>query len=195
MPPAAIKTLRDLLYWQYAKIIAESAGMGKRQWAFVMDRFKRLQSGEIAWNSIREYVREREDSDHCLYCGRAADLTLDHLIPRAHRGPEDEKNAAWVCRSCNASKGRHRLYEYWTLRGGLRAAKYDVPRLAEGKYLKLLHDLFEEASVLSVGEETLRSRFCPDCDLSAICDKERSAGRLSPLCLDAVSTTLLRALP
>ncbi len=28
MPPAAIRDLRDLLYWQYAKIIADSAGAG-----------------------------------------------------------------------------------------------------------------------------------------------------------------------
>jgi hypothetical protein len=29
MPPKAVRNLRDLLYWQYAKIIAESAGLGK----------------------------------------------------------------------------------------------------------------------------------------------------------------------
>ena len=26
MPPAAVKTIRDLIHWQYAKIISESAG-------------------------------------------------------------------------------------------------------------------------------------------------------------------------
>ena len=81
MPPAAVRTLNDLMYWQYAKIIAESARMGKRQWPFVMDRFKKLRSGEIAWDSIREYVKEREDTRRCIYCERSADLTLDHLIP------------------------------------------------------------------------------------------------------------------
>jgi len=34
MPPAAVRTMNDLMYWQYAKIIAESAGMGKRKWPF-----------------------------------------------------------------------------------------------------------------------------------------------------------------
>ncbi len=60
MPPPAIKTMRDLLLWQYAKIIADSAGMGKRNWRFVMNRFKKLQGGEIFWNEIREYVKEHE---------------------------------------------------------------------------------------------------------------------------------------
>jgi len=70
-----------------------------------------------------------------MYCDKTADLALDHLIPRALNGPQDEKKAVWVCASCNSSKGARRLYEYWTTRGGLKAAKYDVPRIAEGKYL------------------------------------------------------------
>jgi len=59
MPSAPVCSLNDLMYWQHARIIAESARMGKRQWPFVMDRFKKLRSGEIAWDSIREYVKER----------------------------------------------------------------------------------------------------------------------------------------
>ena len=193
MPPAAIRDLRDLLFWQYAKIIADSAGVGKKPWAFVMERFKKLQSGEIAWDSIREYVKEHNDFHRCLYCGRAGDLTLDHLMPQAFHGPEDEKNAVWICRSCNASKGAHRLYEYWTLsKGGLKAAKYDVPRLAEGKYLKLLFELFDEADVLGVTEDDLHARFCPECDLGPVCEREHSTGKLSPLCLDGVATAVLR---
>jgi len=64
------------MYWQYAKIIGGSAGVGKGHWAFVMDRFKKLQSGEIAWDSIQEYVKEHNDFHRCLYCGRAGDRTV-----------------------------------------------------------------------------------------------------------------------
>lgn len=61
MPPRAVKTIQDLIFWQYAKIISQSAGYGKRQWGFVMNRFKKLRNGEISWStSIREYVKERE---------------------------------------------------------------------------------------------------------------------------------------
>jgi len=145
MAPTAIRDLRDLLFCQYAKILADSAGVGKRPWAFVMDRFKKLPSGEIAWDSIREYVKEPNDVHRCLICGCAGDLTLGQLPPKSSPHPEDEKNAAWVCRSCNASKGARRLYESSTLsKGGPKAAKYDVPRLAEGKYLKLLGGLFDD---------------------------------------------------
>lgn len=47
MPPPAIKSVRDLTYWQYAKIIADSARVGKKNWGFVMERFKKLQRVEI----------------------------------------------------------------------------------------------------------------------------------------------------
>ncbi len=63
MPPPAVKTLRDLVFWQYAKIISESAGLGKKNWRFVMSRFKQFQEGEIFWNEIREYVKEGEKKD------------------------------------------------------------------------------------------------------------------------------------
>jgi hypothetical protein len=57
MPPSAVKTIRDLIYWQYAKIISESAGHGKKNYGFIMSQFKKLQSGDIEWSgSIREYI-------------------------------------------------------------------------------------------------------------------------------------------
>ena len=129
----------------------------------------------------------------CIYRNKGADLILDHLIPRALNGPQDEKNAVCVCASCNSSKGARRLYEYWTSRGGLKAAKYDVPRIAEGKYLKLLHDMFDQAGLLRLEESEIRARFCPECDLKQTCIHEGSEGKLSPLCLDGIATIILRA--
>ena len=60
MPPAVVKSVRDLIYWQYAKIIADSAGIGKRDYGFVMNKFKQLREGSISWNEIREYIKEHE---------------------------------------------------------------------------------------------------------------------------------------
>ncbi len=57
----AIRDPRDLLYWQYAKTIADSSGLGKRNYGFVMERFVKLRSGGIRRDSIREYVKERDD--------------------------------------------------------------------------------------------------------------------------------------
>jgi len=79
MPPKAVKTLRDLLYWQYAKIISESAGFGKSNYRFIMDRYKKLQTGDIEWStSIREWIHEKENKETCIYCGAAGPLTVEH---------------------------------------------------------------------------------------------------------------------
>ncbi|MGC8657384.1 MAG: hypothetical protein ACP5UL_06550 [Thermoplasmata archaeon] len=43
MPPSAVKNVKDLIYWQYAKIIAGSSSIGKTNYRFIMERFKKLQ--------------------------------------------------------------------------------------------------------------------------------------------------------
>ena len=162
MPPKAVKTVKYLIFWQYAKIISKSAGYGKKQWGFVMDRFKKLTTGEINWsNSIREYVKEREKKDVCIYCGKEADLTLEHILPRSRGGPDTADNAAFVCKSCNSSKGGKRLYEWFGLEN-----RYKVPRIAEGKYLRLLYSLHDENGTLNVSDI---STLCPQCDLGSKC--------------------------
>jgi len=188
MPPPAIKTLGDLIFWQYAKIISESAGLGKRNWGFVMKKFKQLQQGEIFWNEIREYVKEREKKDECIFCGTKTSLTMDHLLPRSLNGPDDEKNIIWVCKTCNSSKGSKRIYELWTIKKGLEGAKYDVPRIAEGKYLKFLYETLKERGMLNLTMNEIKKQICPECDVKGLCIKEKSVGELSPLCLDGIAT-------
>ena len=145
MPPKAVRTIRDLIYWQYAKIIGESAGFGKKQFAFVMDRFKKLQSSEIEWSTaIREYVKEREKPNECLYCGAKQNISTDHLIPRSKGGPDTADNAVIACKKCNSSKGEKGIYEWFKLDG-----RYEVPRIAEGKCLKLLYQLHEDKDTLN----------------------------------------------
>jgi len=88
VPPLAVKSVRDLIFWQYAKIISESAGAAKRQYGFVIDRLRKLASGDISWStSIREYVKEQEKADECIYCSTEENLTLDHILPRSGGGP------------------------------------------------------------------------------------------------------------
>jgi len=177
MPPSAVKTIRDLILWQYAKIISESAGAGKKNYAFVMDRFKKLQSGEVVWStSIREYLKEKEKPDTCIYCGKAGKLTLEHILPRSRNGPDSPDNAIMVCPSCNSSKGNKRLYEWMGLEN-----RYEVSRIAEGKYLKLLYALHEKRGTLDLPASNLAARLCPDCDLGPKCPEK---AKLTVYCLE-----------
>jgi hypothetical protein len=58
MPPAVVKTIEDLIYWQYAKIIAESAHIGKRDYGFVMNKFKQLRQGEFSGTRFENMLRK-----------------------------------------------------------------------------------------------------------------------------------------
>lgn len=178
MPPKSVKTLGDLIYWQYAKIISDSAGFGKGNFRFIMDRYKKLKSVEIEWSSsIREWVREMENASQCIYCGSREKLTVDHMIPTSRGGPDHPDNAVMACASCNSSKGDRRLYEFYGLGG-----RNEVPRIAEGKYLKLLHEELGKRDLLGLGREDI-SGLCETCDLGEMCP---IPGDLTVYCLDGI---------
>ena len=184
MPPSAVKTIQDQIYWQYAKLISKSAGLGIDARAFQMDRFKKLQSGEIKWSgTIREWLKEHEKPNECVYCGAETDLTTEHILPRVCGGPDIVDNAVRVCKSCNSSKGGKRLYEWFGL-----AEKDKVPRIAEGKYLKLLYDFHEKMGTLDIDKKSLTSKLCPKCDLKQNCEKDSTVGKMTVYCLEGIFT-------
>ncbi len=39
MPPPHVKSIRQLIYWQYAKIITASSGFSKKEFGMVIWRF------------------------------------------------------------------------------------------------------------------------------------------------------------
>src|SRR2546423_12189113 len=54
------------------------------------------------------------DRNTCQYCGSAlsaAELTLDHVIPRSRGGASTWENLVACCHTCNRSKGNHLPYE------------------------------------------------------------------------------------
>ena len=177
MPPPAVKSIRDLIFWQYAKIISESAHFGKKNYGFIMSKYKDLQGGKVHWStSIREYIREHEDPNICIYCGVQGRLTLEHILPRARGGPDIPENGAWVCGQCNSSKGAKRLYEWKGLKN-----KDRHHRIAEGKYLKLMYKLHEDRGTLDITDV---KELCADCDMGALCEEEGSVERLTVYCLE-----------
>ena len=151
-----------------------------------MNKFMQLKQGEIFWNEIREYIKEKEYPNECIFCGANADLTLEHLLPQKYHGSNTEKNLVWICKSCNSSKGARRLYEYFAIQAGLEAAKYDVPRIAEGKYLKFAYETLKENNLLETAASELNQKICPECDMKSLCVRQETEGKLSPFCLDGM---------
>jgi len=40
MPPPAVKTIRQLIFCQYAKIVSDSSGFGKKNYGMIMSTYK-----------------------------------------------------------------------------------------------------------------------------------------------------------
>lgn len=177
MPPKAVKSIRQIIYYQYAKIISEASGKGKTDYKMIMGKWKQLCSGEIHWSSsVREWLKEKENPDECIYCGQKADLTVEHILPRCCGGEDITDNVVMVCKACNSSKGGKRLYEWRGLK-----AKDTHHRIAEGKYLKYLYSLHEKRGTLDACEV---AELCKQCNMRHACEKEDSVEQLSVYCIE-----------
>jgi hypothetical protein len=135
-PPRSVRTIRDLILWEYAKVIAEAAGMAAN-YGFVMNRFKKLQAGEIEWRSAdKDVVETLKEVRACVYCGATENLTTDHIIPLSKGGIDIPANTVLACSTCNSSKGGRDVFEwYFQVKQEVR-----VPHEVWKRYLKLVWD-------------------------------------------------------
>ena len=177
MPPPAVKTVRDLIYWQYAAIMTGAATGRKNEWALRMSFLNKLKSGEIVWSTdVREWLLEMENPSVCIYCGAADNLTTEHILPRSRGGEDVTDNVVRVCKACNCAKGAKGLYEWKGLK-----EKNNHHRIAEGKYLKYLYALHEQRGTLNA---TL-NELCPCC-LKQKCADEDHAEKFTLYCIEGV---------
>lgn len=149
MPPKHIRTVRELVYWEYAKLIAGSAVGDRKNYRFVTYTYKKLSAGRLVPSAIlRENQLLVEAERLCAYCGAPADqLQWEHIIPTSRGGPDTIDNMVLACARCNQAKAGRDPFEWY----GLERA-YDVPRLVLGKYLKLVFDYHEEGGTLDAAD-------------------------------------------
>ena len=182
MPPTAIKTIREEIYWQYAKLISKPVGFGDSR-KFQMSTFIKLRDGKITWsNAINEYIKEHERKNLCIYCDITEKLTLEHILPQSRGGPNIVDNAIFICKKCNSSKGSKMLYEWYGYEN-----RDSVPSIAEGKYLKLIFDLHNEMGTLDTSMNRLHL-ICRRCDMKDECKKIGKTGQFTVYCLEGIFT-------
>ncbi len=153
MPDRDVRTLRDLIWYQYAKIIAKRAlgpDAKREHYGFVKQTLRDLQSGRKQWSDIsREDWQFVESEKQCIYCSSVENLSREHLVAKSLRINDrcatcdviqSIHNQVWSCKSCNSQKGTMGLYAFYAKRLHSDKKFYDrIPPLAEKKYLKTIY--------------------------------------------------------
>lgn len=156
-------TVRQLIFWEYAKLVAASVTGGRRDYAFVRFTYDRLSAATIEMSSLlRENRMLVECPDACAYCGKHDVLEWDHIVPLAAGGPDTIDNLVRACGACNRAKGARDPYQWYG------PARYDdIPRLVLGKLLKLVLNAYEHAG-LADSDEYMRDAGIERSTLSSI---------------------------
>jgi len=170
MPDRDVETIRDLIYYQYAKIIARRAFRAadgkeakKQHYGFVKEAFRDLKSGVKSWSEITREDRQFVEAEkRCVYCGAENDLHWEHIVPRSLRvKPECETcetiqgihNQIWACGRCNSLKSAKGLYQFFKDKYPAERKFYDlIPPLLEKKYLKTIYNCHSCAGTLEAGD-------------------------------------------
>ncbi len=158
MPPKYVQTVRDLIYWEYAHLIARAAGF-EGNYGFIVSRYKKLSSGEMSWSSsVRDHEKELDKGMVCVYCGAVEGLSTDHIIPISRAGldpriqalVDSSDNCVCACKTCNSSKKDRDVFEWY---GPDRVD--EIPKLVLSKFLKLAYRLHETQGTLDVKDPNM----------------------------------------
>jgi hypothetical protein len=170
MPGRDKQTLPDVIWFQYAKLVARSAfklpdghEAKKHCYGFIKNLFRELQTDPKSWSTITRADKQLADSQKaCAYCGSLKDLALQHLVPESilvgTNCPSCEKvqsvhNQVWACKSCSSAKGAMGLYAFFNRRMPEVRKFYDfLPTPVEKKYLKTAYDCLACADCLDAGD-------------------------------------------
>jgi hypothetical protein len=165
-------TVREHLNWCYANLaMAHSAIEGKSQsskykpvhYMIRAKLYKGLNDGSMATRSLFDDEKEKMKSDTCCcFCSSTENLSIDHLIPRKKGGIDGGDNLILACRSCNSSKGKKDLMEWYDFKGEF------PPLLILRRYLKLLIKYCSEQNLMEMNwdeaqdlEITFNLKFLP----------------------------------
>ena len=144
LPPKNVKTIRELVYWEYAKLISGSAVGDRKNYGFVMHTFKKLTDGKLHPSAIlKENKKLVEESNKCEYCGCCDNLQWEHIIPRSRGGADAIDNMVQACPKCNLAKSDKDPFEWYG-----KERRYEIPRLVLGKYLKQIYEMHDKNGTL-----------------------------------------------
>ncbi len=166
MPDRDVKSIRHLIYYQYAKIIARSAfgeDAKSSSYGFIKKTFRELVLSEKMWSDIiREDKQFVKAEKKCIYCGSSENLEWEHIVPKSisinERCPSCDRvqgihNMIWSCMDCNSKKWKKGLYHFYKELYPQDKKFYDkIPTLLEKKYLKTIYFCHQCNGTLDSGD-------------------------------------------
>ncbi len=174
MAVSGINTVRKLIMWKYAGLVAGGARTAKASALVRAIIFSRLESGEMALGEEGKSVSP-EPAGVCAFCGETEGVSSGMLISHSRGGYEVPENTVPMCAECRAQKGEKRLYEFLGLGSGRK-----VHAGVEAKYLAAAYARHESLGTLD------KEAPCAHCDMAGQCEKEGHAGRLTDYCIEGV---------
>ncbi|MDP2785759.1 MAG: HNH endonuclease signature motif containing protein [Sulfurimicrobium sp.] len=142
--PRIFATVRELIYWEYAKIISEKAVGDRLNYKFTTFTYQKLIHGKSTPSSI---LSENQQlflmGDICAYCGATGALHWEHIVPLSAGGPDNIDNMVRACAHCNLTKGARDPYQ-WYLGNKIE----QIPRVVLGKFLKVVFDKYASQYLL-----------------------------------------------
>jgi len=114
----------ELLFWSYANLqmlfvaIKEDKTKYDRMCYMIRAKaFKAYKDGRWKIHDLFEFNIEKiKTNNYCWYCGKEMEpskLTKDHVFPRIKGGKDCLDNIIMVCKTCNSSKGKMDLFEWY----------------------------------------------------------------------------------
>jgi hypothetical protein len=140
LPSAVVpKRIRDFILYYYAKLVIAPSSGHKGNYKFIIDRYKRLVSGEISMSDYdREIQKLAQQPGTCVFCNSPKGNVVVEVIPRRLGGPIGLQNAVYACEACAKSKSEMDLLEWWCVRLG--RDKDELPRVPAGLFLKMAYE-------------------------------------------------------
>lgn len=142
--PRTFTTVRELIYWEYAKLISEKAIGDRTNYKFANFTSRKLVQGKAAPSSIlRENQQLFSLGDVCAYCGATGKLQWEHIVPVSLGGPDSIDNMVRACAPCNLEKGTRDPYQWY-----LSKNSNQIPRILHGKFLKVVFEEYAARGLL-----------------------------------------------
>jgi len=114
--------------------------------------YKGLNDGSMTVRSLFDDEKEKMKGETCCcFCGDHENLSIDHLIPRIKGGVDEGDNLILACRTCNSSKGKKDLLEWYSNKGEF------PPLLILRRYLKLLIRYCTEENLMDLKWKDLQT--------------------------------------